>query len=167
MSAEDSAAGRCVVGPTDDNEPVNQDLPLANIITLGVADIPAEREFYRRLGWPLVLDTDDFVVFELRGALLALFGIDNLGRDAHAVPERGRGGIRSSIIITADRPEDVDELTERARAAGARITKDAVAAEFFQGRDAYFADPEGNYWEVAWSAGDNPVTAAARRAAGQ
>ena len=152
MSAEDPAAGRCVVGPTDDNEPVNQDLPLANIITLGVGDIPAEREFYRRLGWPLVLDTDDFVVFELRGALLALFGIDNLGRDAHAVPERGRGGIRSSIIITADRPEDLDELTERARAAGARITKGAVAAEFFEGRDAYFADPEGNYWEVAWSA---------------
>jgi hypothetical protein len=80
MSAEDPAAGRCVAGPTDDNEPVNQDLPPANIITLGVADIPAEREFYRRLGWPLVLDTDDFVVFELRGALLALFGIDNLAR---------------------------------------------------------------------------------------
>ena len=35
-----------------------------------------------------------------------------------------------------------------------------------QGRDAYFADPEGNYWEVAWAAEDNPVTAAARRAAG-
>ena len=68
MSAEDPAAGRCVVLP-DDNEPVNQDLPLANIITLGVADIPAEREFYRRLGWPLVLDTDDFVVFELRRTL--------------------------------------------------------------------------------------------------
>ena len=84
-----------------------------------------------------------------------------------AVPERRRGGIRSSIIITVDRSEDVDELTERARAAGARITKDPVAAEFFEGRDAYFADPEGNYWEVAWSAGDNPVTAAARRAAGQ
>lgn len=26
---------------------------------------------------------------------------------------------------------------------------------------------EGNYWEVAWSASDNPVTLAARRAAGQ
>jgi hypothetical protein len=35
-------------------------------------------------GWPLVLDTDEFVVFELRGALLALFGADDLGRDAHA-----------------------------------------------------------------------------------
>jgi len=42
-----------------------------------------------------------------------------------------------------------------------------VAGEFFEGRDPYFADPEGNFfWEVAWSASDNPVTAAARRAAG-
>jgi uncharacterized protein len=82
---------------------MSHDLPLANIITLGVSDVAGERDFYRRLGWPLVLDTNDFVVFELRGALLALFGVDDLGRDAHAEPERGRGGIRSSIIITVDR----------------------------------------------------------------
>ena len=145
---------------------MSQELPLANIITLGVSDIASERDFYRRLEWPLVLDADDFVVFELRGALLALFGVDDLGRDAHATPERGGGGIRASVIITVDRSEDVHELTERARAAGARVTKEPAAAEFFQGRDAYFADPEGNYWEVAWSGGDNPVTAAARRAAG-
>ncbi|TSD98096.1 hypothetical protein FOS14_13960 [Skermania sp. ID1734] len=146
---------------------MTQQIPLANIITLGVADIADEREFYRRLGWPLVLDTDDFVVFELGGALLALFGVDDLGRDARAMPERGAGGIRSAVIITVDRPEDVDALTDRARAAGARVTKEPIAAEFFDGRDAYFADPEGNFWEIAWSAGDNPVTAAARRAAGR
>jgi uncharacterized protein len=145
---------------------MSHDLPLANIITLGVSDLRGERDFYGRLGWPLVLDTGDFVVFELRGALLALFDVDDLGRDAQAPPERGRGGIRSSIIISVDRPEDVDELTERARAAGARVTKTPVAGQFFEGRDAYFADPDGNFWEVAWSASDNPVTAAARRAAG-
>jgi uncharacterized protein len=145
---------------------MSQDLPLANIITLGVSDLHGESDFYGRLGWPLVLDTEDFVVFELRGALLALFGVEDLGRDAQAPPERGHGGIRSSIIISVDRPEDVDELTERAHAAGARVTKAPVAGQFFEGRDAYFADPEGNFWEVAWSASDNPVTAAARRAAG-
>lgn len=144
-----------------------QVVPLANVVTLGVSDLAAEREFYLRLGWPIVLDTDDFVVFELGGAVLALFGADDLGRDAHARPDRGTGGIRSSIIIVADAVEDVDRLTERARAAGARVTKEPVAAEFFDGRDAYFADPEGNYWEIAWSAVDNPVTAAARRAAGR
>jgi len=140
--------------------------PLANVITLGVSDVAGEREFYRRLGWPLVLDTDDFVVFELRGALLALFGVEDLSRDAHAAPERAGGGIRSSVIITVDRAEDMDEVIRRAHAAGARVTKEPVAAEFFEGRDAYFADPEGNFWEVAWSASDNAATAAARRAAG-
>lgn len=145
---------------------MSQDLPLANVITLGVSDIAGERDFYRRMGWPLVLDTEDFVVVELRGALVALFGVDSLGRDAHAAPELGGGGIRTSIIITADRPEEVDRLVERARAAGARVTKEPEPAEFFEGRDAYFADPEGHFWEVAWSADDNPVTAAARRAAG-
>jgi len=43
--------------------------PLANIITLGVRDFVAEREFYLRLRMRLVLDLEDFAVFELRGAL--------------------------------------------------------------------------------------------------
>ena len=42
--------------------------PLANIITLGVHDLARERGFYQQLGWPIVLDSDDFIVFELRGA---------------------------------------------------------------------------------------------------
>jgi hypothetical protein len=145
---------------------MDQQLPLANVITLGVRDFASERDFYRRMGWPHAFDSGSFTVFELRGALLALFGIDQLGADAHATPEPGKGGIRSSVIIIGDRPEDVDALVGRAREAGATVTKEPTDAEFFEGRDAYFADPEGNYWEVAWSAGDNPVTAAARRAAG-
>jgi uncharacterized protein len=144
-----------------DHEP-----PLANTITLGVRDLDHERDFYRRLGWPLAFDSDGFVVFELRGALLALFPVDQLGADAHAPAELGRGGIRSAIIIIADRPDDVDAIVQRAGEAGATVTKPPTDAEFFEGRDAYFADPEGNFWEVAWSAEDNPVTAAARRAAG-
>lgn len=141
--------------------------PLANVITLGVQDLAKEREFYRRLGWPVVLDTDDFVVFELRGAILALFPRDQLARDANAQPAPLDAGIASSMIIIVDRPEYVDELATRAEAAGATLTKPPTDPEFFQGRDAYFADPEGNYWEIAWSRDANPVTSAARRAAGE
>lgn len=140
--------------------------PLANLITLGVHDIVQEREFYKRLGWPVVLDTDDFVVFELRGAVLALFPRDQLARDANAEPAPASSGISWSVIIIVDRPEDVDELAARAEAAGARLTKRPTDPEFFEGRDAYFADPENNYWEIAWARGTNPVTVATRRAAG-
>ena len=140
--------------------------PLANIVTLGVRNFDAQRDFYRRLGWPQAFDSDDFAVFELRGALLALFPFDKLATDAHAQPEPGRGGIRFSIIISVDKPEDVDELAARVRQAGGKVTKDPVDAEFFVGRDAYFTDPEGNYWEIACAPPNNPVVSASRRAAG-
>jgi hypothetical protein len=141
--------------------------PLANIVTLGVRDFGAQRDFYRRLGWPQVFDSEDFAVFELRGALLALFPADKLASDARAEPGAGGGGIRFAIIISVDSPDEVDQLADRVRRAGGTLTKEPVDAEFFTGRDAYFADPEGNYWEIAWSEGSNPVVAAARRAAGQ
>ena len=86
--------------------------------------------------------------------------------DAHASPQRDRSGIGFSVIITVDEPREVDELAERVRRAGGTLTKEPVDADFFEGRDAYFTDPEGNYWEIAWAAPDNPVVAAARRAAG-
>ena len=140
--------------------------PLANIITLGVQNFDAQRDFYRRLGWSQAFDSDDFAVFELRGALLALFPIDKLASDAQVEPEPRHGGIRFSIIISVDTPEEVDELAARVRQAGGKLTKDPVDAEFFVGRDAYFADPEGNYWEIACAPPDNPVVSASRRAAG-
>ncbi|HET9596916.1 MAG TPA: VOC family protein [Anaeromyxobacteraceae bacterium] len=139
---------------------------MANIITLGVRNFDAQRDFYRRLGWPQAFDSEDFTVFELRGALLALFPVDKLAADGHAEPELGRGGIRFSVIIGVERPEDVDELAARVRRAGGKLTKAPVDAEFFVGRDAYFSDPEGNFWEIAYAPPDNPVVAASRRAAG-
>lgn len=140
--------------------------PLANTVTLGVRDFDAQRNFYRRLGWPQAFDSDDFAAFELRGAVLALFPVDKLAADSRAQPELGGGGIRFNIIISVESPEEVDELADRARRAGGTLTKEPVDAEFFVGRDAYFSDPEGNYWEIAWAPADNPVVAASRRAAG-
>jgi predicted lactoylglutathione lyase len=140
--------------------------PLANMFTLGVRGFDTQRDFYRRLGWPLVFDSDDFAVFELRGAVLALFPVDKLAADSNATPEVGQGGIRFSVIINVDEPGDVDALAARAREAGGTVTKEPTDAEFFEGRDAYFSDPEGNFWEIAWAAPDNPVVVATRRAAG-
>jgi uncharacterized protein len=144
---------------------MQHDAALANITTFGVEDLARERAFYTELGWPIVFEADDFVVFEFGSALFALFPLDKLAADSHARPEPRRRGIRSAIIVTVEAPEQVDELTDRAERAGATVTKRPMEAEFFAGRDAYFADPEGNYWEIAYSPNDNPVTSAARRAA--
>ena len=60
----------------------------------------------------------------------------------------------------------VEQFAQAAQRAVGTITKEPGDALFFEGRNACFADPEGNHWEVAWAAHDNPVSAAARRAAG-
>jgi predicted lactoylglutathione lyase len=70
------------------------------------------------------------------------------------------------VIISVNAPEEVDQFADRVRAAGGTVTKPPTEAEFFEGRDAYFSDPEGNYWEIAYAPADNPVSAASRRAAG-
>ena len=92
-------------------------LPLANTITLGVQDFSRNAPFTRR-DWPVVFDSNDFCVFGLRGALLALFPLDQLARDAQADASPAKAGIRSAMIINLDRPEEVDEFA--ARASGRR-----------------------------------------------
>ena len=57
-----------------------------------------------------------------------------------------------------DTPEQVDQLTNQMRHAGARVTKEPVDAEFFIGCSAYLHDPEDNYFEISWAAPDNPIT---------
>ena len=96
--------------------------------------------------------------------LQELFLDPRLGR-SH--PEPGTGGIRFTIGVMVDSADEVDRLTEQMRAAGARVTKEPIDAEFFTGRSAYLCDPEGNYFEIAWAdMPDNPVLLATRRAAG-
>jgi predicted lactoylglutathione lyase len=142
-----------------------QQPPLANVIMLGVRDMPAQREFYRRLGWRQ-LDSAVFTAFQLRGALLTLFPVDRLAAESNMPPESSSGGIRCRVAIITERPEDVDEMADRVRAAGGTVTRAPADAEFFEGRSAYFTDPEGHCWEVAWTPPDNFIVAAARRAAG-
>jgi predicted lactoylglutathione lyase len=134
--------------------------PLADVmITLGARDFPALRNFYRRLGWPQIIDDKQFAAFEVRGVVLAVFPIAELARDGNTEPDPGSEGIRFTIGIMVDTPEEVDQLTEQMRAAGARVTKQPVDAEFFTGHSAYLCDPEGNYFEITWAdMPDNPIT---------
>jgi len=96
--------------------------PLADVmITLGARDFPKLREFYRELGWPQIIDDKQFAAFEVRGVVLAVFPIAELARDGNTEPDPGSGGIRFTVGIMVDTPEEVDQLTEQMRAAGARL----------------------------------------------
>lgn len=138
-----------------------------NVVTLGARDLSRMREFYRALGWRIAAEAEDFCGFELRGALLALFPWERLAADANAKPASPQTGIRGfTLAITVDSPEQVDETIAEVEVAGGRVSKPPAAPAEFEGRHAYFADPEENYWEVAYAANDGPMTQALRRATG-
>jgi hypothetical protein len=134
------------------------------VVTLGARDLDALREFYRGLGWPLAVNLEGFAAFETRGAVVALFPLEDLAADANvasSAPERGLRGF--TVAINVERHEDVDETMAAVRSAGGRVVKDPVDAEW-GGRSGYFADPEDNFWEVAWVPPDSRMAAALRKA---
>jgi hypothetical protein len=51
-----------------------------------------------------------------------------------------------------DSEQAVVDFVERARAAGARVVKEPQPA-VFGGLHAYFADPDGFLWEIAYNPG--------------
>jgi uncharacterized protein len=134
------------------------------VLTIGARDLPALRDFYVRLGWPLVVDLDDFAAFQTRGAVFTLYALDNLVADTNAgaaVSGRGFNGVTPAINV--DERDQVDEAMETAKQAGARVVKQPVDMEW-GGRSGYFTDPEDNYWEVAWVPQDTKVAQAVRQA---
>ena len=123
-------------------------------ITLGVRDMPTLRALYAELGWrERPGSTDDFVTYEAEGVLLALYPLDQLAQEA-APGEQMPGGTWNGITlgVNVESKEVVDQMFRSAVAAGARGVAGPVDREW-GGYSGYFADPEGNRWEITWAPG--------------
>lgn len=134
------------------------------VATLGARSVKTLRDFYAGLGWPLLVDSGDFAAFRTQGALLAIFALRELEADACASANAPEVGLRGfTLAINVASREEVDSAIDAIRANGGRITKEPVDSTLFDGRSAYFADPEDNYWEVVYVAGVGEVGEAVRR----
>jgi uncharacterized protein len=121
-----------------------------SLVTLGVADIPAARAFYERLGWRQTGEGDDVVFFQTGGSVLALWSRGELAADSGVVDGGGWGGV--ALAYNVGSPEEVDRVIEETRAAGARIAREP-APTFWGGYSGVFVDPDGHPWEVAHNPG--------------
>ena len=118
-----------------------------SLITLGVSDLGRARRFYEALGWTSgAAPDDDVVFFQAGGMIVALWGRDQLAEDSAVEIGSGWGGI--TLAYNSRSPQEVDDVIEEARAAGATIGREP-GETFWGGYSAVFIDPDGYPWEIA------------------
>jgi len=116
-------------------------------VTLGVRDLARARRFYEALGWQTnAAAGDDVVFFQAGETVLALWDRARLAEDSAVDDGGGWGGVTLALNVSS--AEEVDSVTEQARAAGARIGREPDET-FWGGYSAVFCDPEGHPWEIA------------------
>jgi len=121
--------------------------PRLTLITLGVHDLPRARSFYEAVGWKTGAAPDDDVVFFQSGDMVvALWDRERLAEDSAVEDGGGWGGV--TLAHNVGSREEVDAVTEEARAAGATIGREP-AETFWGGYSSVFIDPDGHPWEVA------------------
>ena len=128
--------------------------PRISIITLGVSDLGRSRDFYEKgLNWPYLKDksNEHIAFFEVnRGSLwLALFPRSELAADAQ-VSDSPSGFPGFTLAQLARDRDEVDAVVEKAVSAGAKLLKEPQEV-FWGGYSAYFSDPDGFLWEVAYN----------------
>jgi len=122
-----------------------------SLITLGVADVDRATGFYRALGWAPALEIEETVFFQANGVVLVLWSRGKLADDLGIEDSReGWGGI--ALAHNVGSREEVEEIVERARRAGARITRQP-SETFYGGYAGGFRDLDGHVWEIAHNPG--------------
>jgi uncharacterized protein len=137
--------------------------PRLNVITLAVNDLEKSLAFYRDgLDLPTkgIIATEfkgtetepagAAVFFELQGGLIfALYPRKELAKDAK-VPNSASSSLEFSLGYMVESGKAVDELLEKARAAGGTVTDEPHdrAWGIYSG---YFKDLDGHLWEIIWN----------------
>jgi len=122
-----------------------------HIVTLGVRNLAASKQFYSEtLGWkPSGASNEGIAFFQAGGIVLALFPREELANDALVEPE-GNGFAGFTLAYNARSESQVDEIIADLKSKGVKILKEPQKV-FWGGYSSYFADPDGNCWEVAYN----------------
>lgn len=125
--------------------------PRISIITIAGRDVERLARFYEGMGLKRHPGFgDDVEFFQVGGAILALFRRRDAEADSGVTFADGPSRVYLAYNTRSD--AEVDAVLAEAEMAGGRIVKPAGRA-FWGGWYGYFADPEGNLWEVAHNPG--------------
>ncbi|MBP0439643.1 VOC family protein [Tianweitania sediminis] len=121
--------------------------PRISIITIAVDNLAVCVAFYEGMGLkrhPGI--TDGVAFFQMGGAILGLFPRKDAEVDAGI--GFGEGVPRVYLAYNTRTEQEVETVLSLAKRSGGTVVKEAGRA-FWGGWYGYFADPEGNLWEVA------------------
>jgi predicted lactoylglutathione lyase len=122
-----------------------------SLVTLGVADYARAKAFYEALGWRPALDIEETAFYRANGVVLVLWSREKLAADMGLRDEGATwGGV--ALAHNVGSHEEVHEVIEQARGAGARITREP-GETFYGGYAGAFRDLDGHAWEVAHNPG--------------
>ncbi|MEU8589606.1 VOC family protein [Streptomyces sp. NPDC048664] len=120
-------------------------------VNLPVSDVDASKKFFTELGYTInpQFTTDDCACVVISDTIVAML----LGKRRYAdfTTKEIADATRTSevlLCLSAESREKVDELVDRALAAGARGSGEAVDHGSMYGRA--FDDLDGHTWEVMW-----------------
>lgn len=122
-----------------------------HLVTLGVKDFQQSKKFYTEtLGWkPSSNSNDDITFFQAGGVILSIYQREKLAEDALVSPD-GEGFAGFTLAYNARSESEVDEIMRDLKSKGVKILKEPQKV-FWGGYSSYFADPDGNCWEVAYN----------------
>ena len=131
--------------------------PRITVITLGVDDLERSLQFYRDgLGFRTQgivgqeFEHGAVAFFDLQAGLkLAIWNRKDIAHDTK-LSQTAPSPIEFTIGHNVSSKEEVDQVMEQAKQAGAVITVPAHET-FWGGYSGYFQDPDGHVWEVVWN----------------
>lgn len=120
-------------------------------VNLPVADVERSKEFFASLGYGFneeMCQAGTAAALEIGPNIFAML----LGRDFFGQFHTGRmaepGQHEVLTCLSAQSRADVDDLVDRAVAAGATEIRNEQSADFMYGRS--FADLDSHIWEIMW-----------------
>lgn len=118
-------------------------------VNVRTQDVSRAADFYTAIGFTLVEEfsneqaacvavTDTIYVMALTESFFAESVVNGVSTS----------GTQAILAVNVDSRDEVDELAEKALAAGAQKAKDPFDEGFMYGRS--FLDPDGHHWELVW-----------------
>ncbi len=124
-----------------------------SLVTLGVADLVRSIAFYEGLGWTRSMRSAEGVAFfQLGGMGLSLYPLPDLSADAGIDEEPLPAWRGIALAHNVRQRGEVESIVKTVARLGGSIVN-APEEKFWGGYGAYFADPDGHLWEIAWNPG--------------